>query len=289
MHKFLFAALLICLSFSACNIINPKEQVPTYLQLEPFVFSNPDSSFTGSSTYSIPSAWVYADDVPVGVFDLPCVVPVMMSKTSKLKIIAAVYNQGLKSYVFQYPFYRIDTTTLMYNPGKVHSYSPKTRYLSSLNATAFRLKINFEEGLQFKNMGSDTAMVIEKNPGTVISGENSGAIYLKSPQKFSENISVNYFELPAGACYLEFDYKSTLPFQIGLQAEDAGGKIYGEYLSGFNPKSIASKIYLDLGTFTKTNKTYKKFYLKVRSSLEDFNGKYSEGYVVLDNFKVISQ
>ena len=146
MHKFLFAALLICLSFSACNIINPKEQVPTYLQLEPFVFSNPDSSFTGSSTYSIPSAWVYADDVPVGVFDLPCVVPVMMSKTSKLKIIAAVYNQGLKSYVFQYPFYRIDTTTLMYNPGKVHSYSPKTRYLSSLNATAFRLKINLIKG-----------------------------------------------------------------------------------------------------------------------------------------------
>jgi hypothetical protein len=289
MHKFLFAALLICLSFSACNIINPKEQVPTYLQLEPFVFSNPDSSFTGSSTYNIPSAWVYADDVPVGVFDLPCIVPVMMSKTSKIKIFGGVYNQGLKSYVFQYPFYQIDTTTLMYNPGKIQSYSPKTRYLSSLNATAFRLKINFEEGLQFKNLGSDTAMVIEKNPGTVISGENSGAIYLKSPQKFSENISVNYFELPAGACYLEFDYKSTLPFQIGLQAEDAGGKIYGEYLSGFNPKSIASKIYLDLGTFTKTNKTYKKFYLKVRSSLEDFNGKYSEGYVVLDNFKVISQ
>ena len=59
MHKLLYSALFICLSFSACNIINPKEQVPTYLRLDPFVFSNPDSSFTGSTTYSIPSAWVY--------------------------------------------------------------------------------------------------------------------------------------------------------------------------------------------------------------------------------------
>lgn len=289
MHRLLYSTLFICLSFSACNIINPKEQIPTYLKLESFAFSNPDSSFTGSTTYSIPSAWVYVDDIPAGVFDLPCTVPVIMSKTSKIKIFAGVYNQGLKSYVFQYPYYQIDTTTLIYNPGKIQAYSPKTRYLTSLNSNSFRLKINFEEGLQFKNLGSDTTMVIEKDPTKVISGENSGVIYLKSPQKFSENISLNYFELPTGACYLEFDYKSTLPFQVGLQAEDAEGKIYGEYLSGFNPKSISNKIYLDLSTFTKTNKTYTKFYLKVRSSLEDFDGKYTEGYVVLDNFKVISQ
>lgn len=289
MHKLLYSALFICLSFSACNIINPKEQIPTYLRLDPFVFSNPDSSFTGSTTYSIPSAWVYVDDIPAGVFDLPCTVPVIMNKTSKIKIIAGVNNQGLKSYVFQYPYYQIDTTSLFYNPGKVQDYSPKTRYLSNLSSSDFKLKINFEEGLQFKNLGSDTSMVIEKDPSKVISGQNSGAIYLKSPQKFSESISVNYFELPINACYLEFDYKSTLPFQIGLQAEDVEGKIYGEYLSGFNPKATTNKIYLDLATFTKTNKTYTKFYLKVRSSLEDFDGKYTEGYVLLDNFKVISK
>lgn len=289
MLKFLYLSLFIVCSFSACNIINPKEQIPTYLHLEPFIFNNPDSSFTGSATYAIPSAWVYVDDVAAGTFDLPCTVPVMMSKTGKVKIVPAVVNQGIKSYVIQYPFYQFDTTTLFYNPGKIQNYSPKTNYSKDLTSNSFKLKVNFEEGLLFRNLSGDTTIMLEKAPDKVLSGSNSGAIYLKAPQKWSESISSNYFETTQNTCYLEFDYKGTLPFQIGLQGENSEGAVYGEYLAGFYPKDNWGKIYIDLSTFLKTNSTYKKVYIKVRSTLEEFDGKYTDGYVLLDNIKVISR
>ena len=80
---------------SACNIINPKEQTPTYLHLEPFTFYNPDSNITGSSTFDVPVAYVYANDLPVGLFDLPCTAPILINKKAAIRIIPGVYNQGL--------------------------------------------------------------------------------------------------------------------------------------------------------------------------------------------------
>lgn len=282
--------IFIALFFvSACNIINPKEQTPTYLHLEPFTFYNPDSNITGSSTFSAPVAYVYANDLPVGLFDLPCTAPILINKNAAIRIIPGVYNQGLKSYVFQYPFYRSDTTTLAFAPGKTQNYTPQTRYSTDLTSTSFRFKVNFEEGLQFDFLSGDTAITIENDPTKVLSGKHSGAIYLRTPQKYSENISINYFELPTTQCYLEIDYKSSLPFQIGLQGEDNSGNVLKEYLAGFYPKNEWGKIYLELGTFTTTNSRFSKFYITIRSSLEDFEGKYTDGYVLIDNIKVISR
>jgi hypothetical protein len=289
MQKHLLLPLFVFFTLTACNIINPKEQIPTYIQLAPFEFSNPDSSFTGSSSHYVPSARLSVDDKVIGTFDLPCTVPVLMSKTSVLAIAPFVSNQGLKSYVFNYSLYERDTTTLYYNPGKIQNYIPKTRYARDLTSNAFKLKINFEEGLFFKNLLGDTTIVLEKDPSKVFEGNAVGAIYLKSPLKFSESISTNYFDYTANSCFLEFDYKCSLPFQIGLQAEDADGKVYGEYLAGYYAKESWGKIYMDVSNFVKTNKAYSKFYIKIRSTLEEFDGKYTGGYVLLDNIKVISR
>lgn len=289
MAKFNFYLIFICLlSLGACNFINPKEQVPTYIQLDAFEYSNPDSNFTGSSTHNIPSAWIYADDQSVGTFDLPCIVPVMMNKTSKIKIVPAVYNQGMKGYVIQYPFYEFDSTTLVFNPGKVQHYSPKTRYLRSLKLSNFKLNINFEEGLLFRNVGSDGNMELTKDPSKVITGNASGLISLDQNKKFSALISTSYFEYNENNCYLEFDYKCSIPFQIGLQAEDNEGKTTSAYLMGVNPTENPNKIYLNLSTFILSNKRFNKFYIIMRSDVRDFEGKYKEGFVVIDNLKIIT-
>ena len=292
MKRHFYFLLLLPLVFAACNIINPKEATPTYLHVDPFSYSNPDSNITGSSSHDIPSAWIYVNDQPVGTFDLPCTVPVIMSKNSKVLIVPAVTNQGLKSYVFQYPFYQSDTCTLLYNPGKIQSYSPKTRYYTDLTATAFRMKNNFEEGLLFKNLSGDKTMVLEKDPSKVFEGSACGAIYLKAPQTSVECIAQNYFQVDNinNKCYLEIDYKASIPFQIGIQGESATtGNVYGEYLAGFYPKATWSKLYIELSTFILNNQSYNKYYLKFRSSFSDFEGQYSDGYVLIDNIKVISR
>lgn len=289
MIRHLFSIILFSFLFSACNLVNPKEQIPTYLHLEPFVFNNADSNVTGSSFHAIPSVKVAVDDITVGTFDLPCTIPLMMSKTSVAQIIPQVTNQGLKSYVFSYPFYSSDTVTVQYNPGKVQNYTPKTRYAPDLTSTAFRMKINFEEGLLFRRLSGDTSFVLEKDPAKVIEGQYSAALYVNQDRKASENISSNYFESPQSECYLEIEYRCTVPFTIGLQGEKTDGTVYAEYFAGFYPKDQRNKVYIELGSFTKKYASYPKFYIILRANLNDEDGKYKEGYVIIDNIKVISR
>jgi hypothetical protein len=290
MNKILLA-LLVSLSFIVgCKIINPVEQTPTYIHIEPFTFSNPDSSFTGSSSHLIPSAWVYAGGQTVGVFDLPCTVPVIMSKTSLISIIPAVTNQGLKSYVIKYPFYENDTTTLYYNPGKIQNWTPHTRYLSGMLKSQYPIVEPFDNGSGFGKLSGDTTMLRDTVKADVFEGTASGLIYLKAPLVMtSENIYNSGFNLPTGANYLELNYKCSLPFQIGVKGSDDLGNNYMEYIAGFNPKAEWNKIYLDLSGFTGTYNTYTKYQIVIRSSLNDYDGKYTEGYVLIDNLKVISR
>lgn len=284
----IFSIATISNIFSACNIINPQEPVPTYIHIAPFTFYNPDSSYTGSSSHNIPSAWVFANDQAIGTFDLPCTIPIILSKSQKIKIVPAVYSQGMKSYLLQYPFYSYDTVTLENNPSKITNYTPRTRYLQNLKALNYKLLVNFEEGMLFKNIGSDTSMIIETSVDKAIEGGKSGAIYLDATKTFSESISTNYFEPLANNTFIELDYKGTIPFQVGIQAEDLNGGIKGEYLAGLNPNSSKTKIYIEIGSVLKSYQGYSRFYIKIRSTLNDFNGVYKEGYVILDNIKVIS-
>jgi hypothetical protein len=214
-----------------------------------------------------------------------------MSKTSRITLFPGVSNQGLKSYIFQYPFYSTDTISLELNPGNVQNYTPKTRYLPELTASSFLVKVNFEEGPGFDKLSGDTTLFVEKQSSMIFEGAGSGVIYLDTAHKTSENKSRGYFGTIGDRCYAELDYKSTLPFQIGIYAEKADGSKYEEYLAGFNPRGEWTKIYVDLATFVKTYSPYgyNKYYLKLRSSLKDFSGKYTEGYVLFDNIKVISR
>ena len=142
----------------------------------------------------------------------------------------------------------------------------------------------------FKNLSGDTTLTLEKDLTKVFEGTGSGSLYLKSPQKWSESISSNYFELPSTPCYLEFNYSCSIPFQIGLQAENNSGGKYGEYIAGFTPKATWGKIYVDLSPFIKNTKTsFSRYYIKLRSSLEEFDGKYTDGAVFIDNIKVIAR
>lgn len=289
MNKHLYLVFLFPFIFSACNLINPKEQTPTYLHLEPFIFTNVDSGYTGSASHNIPSAKVVVDDQTVGIYDLPCTIPVILTKDARLTITPQVINQGLKSYVFSYPFYQSDSTTLYFRPGQVQNFTPKTKYASILSSNSFRLKINFEEGLLFKNLSGDTSFVLEKDRTKVIEGDNSGALYLNQTHKSSESISTNYFEFPANDCFLEFDYNCSIPFAIGLLAENTSGTRIQEYLAGFYPKTTNNKLYVNLTTFKSTYSNFTKFYIIVRGDLNDNDGKYKEGYVLIDNIKVISR
>ncbi|MEM1124402.1 MAG: hypothetical protein AAGJ18_28445, partial [Bacteroidota bacterium] len=57
--------LAIIALLGACDLINPEESLPAYLNVEPFEFSTLPEQGVNSS--QITDAWVFVDDVSMGI------------------------------------------------------------------------------------------------------------------------------------------------------------------------------------------------------------------------------
>jgi hypothetical protein len=287
--KYFLIAILTAILVQSCNIINPKEPVPTYINIDTFTFKNPNASFTGTSSQLIPAAFVYADGQAVGAFDLPCTVPALIKQDAKITIIPAVYNQGLRSYIIIYPFFNSDTShTLKYKPGEIQSIKPITGYRPTLTESNFKYKNDFESGLNFKYLSGDGEMKIENNPSIVFEGKNVGAIILNNEIRTIEVVATDFITPQIDKCFLEINYRCSVPFAVGMRCENDNGGFYEEYLAGFNSRTTWNKMYVELGSFMHKQSLYSKFYLTFRASLDGNLDSASEGYVYIDNIKIVA-
>lgn len=276
----------ILLSVVGCNIINPAEDTPTYVNIDSFKMTITDPIKEGSNSRNINSVWVYYNNNPVGVFDLPCRVPVITEGNSGQILVApGISLNGFQDLQQQYPFYLFDTMTLQSNPGGQVNFTPTTRYISSAK---FPFKEDFEVGNSFTEfypgVTGDTSIVKTSKASDVYEGGGSGYIYLDANNPTSENISGTGFSIGKGESYLEINYKCSVPFQVGLYSTATSGvDVYDENIGGVKASSVWKKIYISLATYTGTypGTNYK---VLIKSSLPD---GYTDGYVLLDNIKVV--
>ena len=72
------------LSAAGCNIINPEETAPSYIEVTGFQFNpTPTSVEMGSSSSTkIKDVWVYVDNQFQGVYELPARFPVLKTGLS---------------------------------------------------------------------------------------------------------------------------------------------------------------------------------------------------------------
>lgn len=280
--------LPVVLSVWGCNLIDPEESIPTYVAIDSFdfVISNPTKE--GTAAHGITCAWIYYNNNPVGVFDLPCRVPVItQGSEGTISVAPGISLNGLVDLQPQYPFYKFDTVTLKTEPKGIMNYTPKTGYLA---ATRFRFKEDFEVGNIFEEFRTgvigDTSIVrISKaQGGDVFEGGGSGMIYLDANNSMSENISQTTFPISAGESFLEVNYKCNVPFQVGLFNTLATGVDAYEYIFGVKPSDNWNKIYIELGSYTGQYPG-RDYRVMIKSELTE---GMSEGYILLDNIKVIS-
>lgn len=264
-----------------CNIVNPPEKIPTYIRIDSFS-ANPSEI----PTKNINTAWVYLDNQVQGVYELPATIPLVVEGTGTVLINAGVDFTGYSGYKVIYPFYTYDSFTLAAQPGKTINYTPSVKYISGATV---RYKEDFELVNTFEpfnpDIADDTSIVRTNDPSLVWSGTGrSGYIYLTPSNYYSQNINNKSFPIKKGDAYIEIDYKCSVEFRVGLQAiANTGDPVY---------ESIAT---------IKPSDTWKKLYVGVQEFIGRFNsGEYrviiladlpegqSEGYVLVDNIKVIS-
>ena len=125
---FIFSLLLI----SGCVKNNPD---PSWLQINEWDLSGNIelSGAEGELTENISEAWVYVDDKVIGIFQVPCKVPILKSGLSNIKIFPAVKNNGISATKKIYPFLEVFEVNQELVQNQTLVINPSTKYKSITN------------------------------------------------------------------------------------------------------------------------------------------------------------
>ena len=280
----LYSRLLLLTSVSialfvlwGCNAINPKEKIPTYVHIDSFIFE-------GNTSHEIKHIWVYYNNNPVGAFDLPATIPIITSgATGSLEIAPGISINGRNERPLTYPFYKIDVSTLNEQPGKIVYYTPKTKYFDSVK---FRTISEFEAGItKFSRWGGTTNIIGVTADSLTYEGTGSGAVFLVSAADSSIDSTTTPFVIKPGAAFIEFDYNTTVPFILGIQANL--GSLYSSninYLAGVLPNTGWKKFYLNLSGFVNQYPA-DNYHLYIKTSMP---AGQTNGRMLIDNVKLVT-
>jgi len=239
------------LMVQSCNVINPSEQTPTYIHVDSFHFvRNPLVNYRIADTHQITCVWAYYNNYLIGVFDLPCTIPVITNgdASGQLELAAGVATDGLNSTLGAYPFYELDTFDFKPQPGKVINHLPVTKYFSDILFTPLSSFSGGGAGNSFVLYG--TGVPMEEYNDSLMGA--SGIVTFSAPADTNSTDSGVITFSPAlnQSAYVEFDYKSTVPIYVGLQANLSVSISSSPYfLAGINPSSTWKKFYLSVADF----------------------------------------
>jgi len=278
---FFYCCILI--GFSSCNLINPKESIPTYIQIDSVQLLPTLSATHGSISHKITDVWVYYNRQLLGPFELPCKVPVLATGTGQLQVVAGIWDNGLSGTRVKYPFYSVDTFTFSPSPTNIIKHTPTFIYRTTDTPLVKYFVEDFEQGNVFVKRSGDTTLIKTNQTNEVMEGDWSGLIDLHDSIKSAEVItSLEYFLSPNKECYMELNYKSEIPFIVRTEVYHLGSYISSDII-GLNAKDKWTKVYINLTGFAAAFQ-YGKFKFILKSSLPN---TVSHGKIWIDNFKII--
>jgi len=243
---------LMGLIFSACEIINPEEDTPAYLYVQPFTLTtNPQTQ--GSSSHRITEAWLFVNGEYLGAYNLPALIPVLAEGNATVRLEAGIKENGLSATPDINPFYEPFRLNMDLAAGRIDTIRPQTRYVD-------QARFAFIEDFENERSRIFTRTIIATDiapnglprtsaPGEVFEGQFSGLLKLNKENPIAE-ISTNLtFEglLDRGAfVYLEVNYKAEAPVIFGI-VSDQGANYNRYYDPGFLARDNWNKIYFNLG------------------------------------------
>ena len=278
MRFFVSLFLLAAFTQAGCNIVNPADPVPTFVELDSFSFADPDPFVTVGSTHQIRSVFVSYEGKNVGTFDLPARIPVLAGSGGTLQLFPGVDNTGQFVTQLQYPHYQIFETKLGAAAGTVVKVAAKTGYAT---ATRFIYKEDFENSNDIAVLfGPD--FEVTTAPAQVIDGSRSGTLRLNDSSNIATLVSTSSFVPGRTDVFLEIDYRSSAYLQVGVVA----GTSNPQYVVTLIPSPAGNKAYVSLqriiGNFGSNPGPFRLVF-QVYSETGATNG-----YVTMDDLKVVS-
>ncbi len=294
-----FAALFIIL-FISCSK-DWEAQKPVYLSV-PEILLSTDYVSEGTSSSKMTTVWIYANGDAVGVFELPCVVPAILKEgDNEITMYPGINLNGIAASRAIYEGFEGMEFTLNYSPSG--SAEADTILIDSANrVTTYtdRVTVNLLEdfdgaGLNFeKTSKSDTNLrkTDLNNANNFVNPQNpsepngrAGILYTSKSNDLAEVVLVKSLQLPIGGAnvYLEMNYKSNVPFIVGVFADVSGTAVQQPTLY-ITPKDEWNKIYVNLVSEVSSQSSASGYKIYFRADHDD---NLDTGKVFLDNLKLV--
>ena len=284
--------LLYCAVFMGLVMgCKQKDLTPSWVKIDSFSFSTVIES-QGPNSHNIVDAWVFMDNKSLGVFEMPCKIPVLAEGEHKFVIFPGIKNNGISDTRVRYPFYTSYEITANLTKNDTLELFPSTAYKTTVSIPFLEdfesAGINFEKGTS-----SDTNIVfVEKLdfPEIVKYGDNCGAIFLNDPDSVYTGSTNTSLYIPKGKkMYMELDYLNNNSLAVGLIARYPDGSISTHTpLLIVNPQKegeeVWKKIYIDFTEdvgFEKTAVSFEVYFIAQRDP------DISVGNIYIDNVKVV--
>lgn len=270
-----------------CNLINPDEEVPSYIEIRGIKTSS-NYITQGTSSSKVTDVWVYAGGSYIGTYQLPAKFPILLSGKHKITLGAGIMANGIASTREFYPLYKFYDVDLDLIPGQITTVDTfNVDYFTGLQYTWYE---DFEKDTSGGGISLDTTNLSFANilPDSldVFEGKRSLKLKVTTAATVVECVTVgDGYQLTKGRdIYLEMNYKCSQPFQVGLLGETFIGERSIPVIR-FNTETGWNKIYLRLGPYINANGDVLKFKIYFRMDLA--TGA-TEGVAYLDNLKLIS-
>lgn len=275
----LFGLILIV---SGCIKNNPD---PSWIEINEWVLEeNIDSPYNaGVLTSNFTDAWVYVNDQLIGVFEVPCKVPVLVSGSANIKVFPAIHNNGISATKKMYPFVQPHEEDVQLVQNESIVINPTTKYYSNV-----QFWIEDFENATFKlnhTSQSSATLIIESETNGL---NKYGRVLLNSSASNWEAYTNQALSFPQGSeVYLEVDYYNTNKIVTGLIAAKADGTTEDHINISMNAQDpsevVWKKIYIDLKELI-INTQGVEFVQTLQAKLAEGA---SEGLIRIDNIKVV--
>lgn len=293
-------ALVLGFAFQSCEIINPDEQIPFYLRIDSISFMDSSSTpafITKPGVQKITDAWVFVDGEYQGTYELPTTLPIDKAPGNhRISISPGILANGMNSDRRIYPFFTDYEINLNTTAGKIDTIHPKISYFKDGPKYPPEGLGQFPEG--FEGAGTILKTGPSSKIDTIIRTSNSNLVFdgnysllfeLDASKDYVEFETAKSYSLPLfkRPVYVELNFRTDVPFNVGLYAENA---ITGQV------------VVIPFITLLATEGEWKKIYLNLTNDIQSFSGSkfklwFNAGHdstlvksqLLIDNLKIIYQ
>ena len=284
LHKVVLHVLLM-ISVTSCNLWSDKPGVPHNVLVSEFNLTTSEGQ--GTSAHNITELWVYGEIDVLGVFPLPCRIPVLQGiegESVDIRLLPGIRANGISSTRKPYPFYKSLDLDFPFVPGTTTTVEFNASYTDN---SKFILAENFESANRFQASPTSTAEVVRTtDPALVFEGSASEMIVLSdSLAHVTSTTQEQLYDLhQSGPIWLEFNYRCNNSFAVGLSVL-GGSNVQRTPIVVLNPSGDEwKKMYLDLGPLVLSTPDAFGYELTLDAIIDANN---DTGLILVDNFKIV--